>query len=89
MKIIGISKRHNNNRKRRNFIDSQDSKRLTLYFKDDLGKFRTKRISRFEALKLKLLVRKSDPSMIKILECSECGFQAQDLGQKVCSNCGN
>ena len=89
MEIIGISQKHNNRVKRHRKHEPRDSTKLTLYYKDDLGKFKTKKISRLEALKLKLLVRKSDSNMIKILECSECGFQAQDLGQKVCESCGN
>ncbi len=89
MKILGISERHNNNGKRRKNQSSKDHTRLTLYFEDDNGKFKTKRITYFEAFRLKLFTSKTKDQSVEYLICNICDLKQKDIGQNVCNSCGN
>ena len=54
--VVGISKKHTDTGKRRHYKDGK--RHYVLYFYDENGVFRTKRLTFFEAIWKKMTVRK-------------------------------
>ena len=56
MYVLGVSKKHNNNGKRRHFLPKNKHRRL--YYLDDEGRFHTKTISFGQGILIRLTNRK-------------------------------
>ncbi len=89
--IIGVSRVHNNQSKRRKRSNSKCGLHWRMFLKDN-GKFRSVRISASKAAYLKMRMSifnittvKSDE--IRLIRCDKCHFIQKDIGQKVCENC--
>ena len=88
VEIIGIYNKHNNVTRKRKRQDSDDRTRRYIYFKDDNGKFHAKPISKLDEIKIRIKFSKKK-NKVRLLQCSECGYEQEGIGQKVCLNCGN
>lgn len=86
MEIISISKKHNNSRNRRKFEHSKDKFRhgYFIYYRDDEGKFGSRRISLAEFIKIKLFTKKINRK-VEFFICDVCG-NIQET-KDICVNC--
>lgn len=88
--ILSVSKRHNQAKSRRKDQNSKCGLHWRVYFLDLDGRFRTKRISTFEAmqLKAKLKLTRKKKQKTRSVQCLECGYIQEDLNQETCLKCG-
>ena len=83
MRIIGVYEKSNNTSKRKANQDSKCGKFHCLYYYDDQNRFHTKKVSRLEAIKIKLFTQKEQ----KTLMCDYCGLIQYENKNGVCVNC--
>ncbi len=80
MYVVGTSKKHSNNGKRRTIHAKKNVR--TLYFYDEVGNFRTKRISWIQFYYYRLRKKK-----LKRVTCLECMEKFKCIGKTICPNC--